>query len=176
MWNDFQKYVSGWGFSSDQIRDMYRQHRDEMRNRSDGEKPKETLFEAECKKRKSRPVDPSPPLQPQAYAGPSSSASTVFSPPHRVAGQDCFDLNRVTKEQLVTLDGIGPSTADAILSRRKELQSKGLCYMNVKDLLKVKYLGAKTFAKIEQRLFVVEAEVNRVAEGQELPGRTPRRS
>ena len=133
MWNDFQKYVSGWGYSSDQIRDMYRQHRDEMRNRSDGEKPKETLFEAECKKRKSRPDDLSPPLQPQAYAGPSSSASTVSSPPHRVAGQDCFDLNRVTKEQLVTLDGIGSNTADTILAKRQELQSKGLCFMSTKD-------------------------------------------
>lgn len=61
-----------------------------------------------------------------------------------------IDLNKATKEQLMTVTGIGPATAENILSFREE---NGL-FKTVDDLLKVNRIGEKTLDKIRDSFIV----------------------
>jgi competence protein ComEA len=61
-----------------------------------------------------------------------------------------IDLNKATKEELMTVPGIGPSTADNIINYRDEAGR----FNSVDDLLNVDRIGDKTLEKI-QKYFIV---------------------
>ena len=60
------------------------------------------------------------------------------------------DLNTVTKEQLMEIDGIGDKTATAIIDYR--INNGG--YKNIEQLLNVEGIGEKTFEKLKKYLYV----------------------
>jgi len=57
-----------------------------------------------------------------------------------------ININTADKKTLMSLPGIGPKTADAIISYRK---TKG-SFTKISDLRKVKGIGSKKFKKIEK--------------------------
>lgn len=60
-------------------------------------------------------------------------------------GKDkAIDLNKATKEELMTVPGIGPSTADNIINYREEAGR----FNSVDDLLNVDRIGDKTLEKL----------------------------
>lgn len=61
-----------------------------------------------------------------------------------------IDLNKATKEELMTVPGIGPSTADNILNYRDEAGR----FNSVDDLLNVDRIGDKTLEKIRSYFIV----------------------
>ena len=61
-----------------------------------------------------------------------------------------IDLNTATKEQLMTVTGIGPATADNILAYREENGA----FKTVEDLLQVNRIGEKTLDKIRDAFIV----------------------
>lgn len=61
-----------------------------------------------------------------------------------------IDLNKATKEELMTVPGIGPSTADNIINYRDE---EGR-FNSVDDLLNVDRIGDKTLEKIRSYFIV----------------------
>jgi len=60
-----------------------------------------------------------------------------------------FDLNQVTYEDLLTIKGIGPKKALAIMDFQKLHGFK-----NVEDLLEIKGFGPKTYEKLKNNFFV----------------------
>lgn len=62
-----------------------------------------------------------------------------------------IDLNRATREELMSVTGIGPSTADNILAYREE---KGR-FESVDDLINVNRIGEKTLEKLRD-FFIVK--------------------
>jgi competence protein ComEA len=52
------------------------------------------------------------------------------------------DINTASKKELSSLKGIGDTKAEAIIAYRK-----ANCFKNVKELVKVKGIGAKTVEK-----------------------------
>jgi competence protein ComEA len=58
------------------------------------------------------------------------------------------NLNTATVEQLLTLPGIGPSKAQAIVETRQKIGG----FKKLEDLLRVKGIGRKTFRKLEPML------------------------
>lgn len=62
-----------------------------------------------------------------------------------------INLNTATVEELDTLDGIGPKTADKIIRRRDELGGR---FKTVEDLLSVNGIGAKKLANIKEFVYV----------------------
>jgi comEA protein len=58
------------------------------------------------------------------------------------------DINKAEKDELITLPGVGPTTAEAILQYR---QANG-AFTSQDDLMNVKGIGAKTMAKLKQFL------------------------
>lgn len=73
-----------------------------------------------------------------------------FTPSSPVGGEDTkekkINLNTATKEELMTVTGIGPSTADNILLYREEAGK----FTSVDDLLQVNRIGEKTLDKIRE--------------------------
>ncbi len=61
-----------------------------------------------------------------------------------------IDLNRATKEELMTVTGIGPATADNILAYRDEHGP----FKTVDGLLQVNRIGEKTLDKIKDSFIV----------------------
>ncbi len=61
--------------------------------------------------------------------------------------QSLISLNGATSEQLQTLPGIGPSTADKIIAYRSETP-----FTSLEDLMNVKGIGEKTFEKLKDRI------------------------
>lgn len=61
-----------------------------------------------------------------------------------------IDLNKATKEELMTVTGIGPATADNILTYREENGA----FKTVEDLLQVNRIGEKTLDKIRDSFIV----------------------
>jgi len=61
-----------------------------------------------------------------------------------------IDLNKATKEELMTVPGIGPSTADNIINYREETGR----FNSVDDLLQVDRIGDKTLEKIRSYFIV----------------------
>jgi competence protein ComEA len=53
-------------------------------------------------------------------------------------------INKGSKQELVTLKGIGAKTADAIIAHRP--------YKSLKDLMSVKGIGSKKFEKIKKEI------------------------
>ena len=61
-----------------------------------------------------------------------------------------IDLNKATKEELMTVPGIGPSTADNIINYRDEAGR----FNSVDDLINVDRIGDKTLEKIRAYFIV----------------------
>ena len=59
-----------------------------------------------------------------------------------------ISINQATRDELQQLDGIGPSTADAIIQYREE---HGL-YQTIEDIMKVKGIGNAKFEKIKEKI------------------------
>lgn len=66
--------------------------------------------------------------------------------------QAMVNINRATEAELVSLNGIGSSKAQAIILYREMFGS----FKSVDDLAKVKGIGAKTIEKNRQRLSVLD--------------------
>ncbi|WP_051923949.1 ComEA family DNA-binding protein [Bifidobacterium biavatii] len=59
-----------------------------------------------------------------------------------------IDINTATSEELQTIKGIGPVTADRIIAYRKQIGR----FSSVDQLLEVKGIGSKTLAKIREQV------------------------
>jgi len=66
------------------------------------------------------------------------------------ASVEKIDLNSATVEQLTSLPGVGPTLAGRIV----EYREKAGRFNSVEELMNVKGIGEKNFAKIEPRLKV----------------------
>ena len=74
----------------------------------------------------------------------------VLSIPYQTDEEELprVSINQATREELQQLDGIGPSTADAIVQYREE---HGL-YQTIEDIMKVKGIGNAKFEKIKEKI------------------------
>ena len=74
----------------------------------------------------------------------------VLSIPYQIDEEELprVSINQATHEELQQLDGIGPSTADAIIQYREE---HGL-YQTIEDIMKVKGIGNAKFEKIKEKI------------------------
>jgi competence protein ComEA len=86
------------------------------------------------------------PLRPPAGAAGTASAA----PGAGTAAEQPIDLNRATLEQLDTLDGVGPATAQKILDYREEHGGFG----SVEELGQVPGIGEKRLAALRERVRV----------------------
>ncbi|WP_455683557.1 ComEA family DNA-binding protein [Thomasclavelia sp.] len=68
------------------------------------------------------------------------SARTVFYIPE---GENLISLNKATKEQLMTIKGIGPKTAEKIIEYRQKTP-----FCTIEEITKVSGIGQKTYLKI----------------------------
>lgn len=59
-----------------------------------------------------------------------------------------ISINQATRDELQQLDGIGPSTADAIIQYREE---HGL-FQTIEDVMNVKGIGNAKFEKIKEKI------------------------
>ncbi|PSL41231.1 competence protein ComEA [Planomicrobium soli] len=67
-----------------------------------------------------------------------------------LAGETLVNLNTATEEELMTLPGIGPSKAAAIITHRTDKGS----FLKVEDLKEVSGIGDKTFEKLAELIKV----------------------
>lgn len=77
---------------------------------------------------------------------PLSESKVPVSPQPDVQAGGKININTATREQLMTLNGIGGVLADRIIAGRQ--------YRQVDDLLKVKGIGEKTLEKIRDKIVV----------------------
>ena len=61
-----------------------------------------------------------------------------------------ININTANSEELQSLKGIGPSTASSIIAYREEYGG----FSSIKEIMNVKRIGEKTFAKIKDRISV----------------------
>ena len=90
-----------------------------------------------------------------ALAGGGAAAAPGAVEKHATAPAT-LDVNRATREELLTVPGVGPTTADAILALREEIGR----FRSLEELLRVKGIGEKRL--VELRRFLV-AEPTAVA-------------
>jgi competence protein ComEA len=97
--------------------------------------------------------DSSPSATSPPAASSSSASSQAAQPPPRTQQQppdSRVDLNTATSEQLQTLDGVGPVTAQKIIDYRNAHGP----FASVDDLLNVSGIGPKTLEKLKPSLRV----------------------
>lgn len=90
-------------------------------------------------------VDPPSEVVP---AGGASGGGSRSAPDEQTGGQ--VNLNTATAEQLETLPGVGPATAEAILAWR---QANGR-FTRIEELQEVDGIGPKTFARLKSLVTV----------------------
>ena len=61
-----------------------------------------------------------------------------------------ININTANSEELQSLKGIGPSTASSIIAYREEYGG----FSSIEEIMNVKRIGEKTFAKIKDRISV----------------------
>lgn len=72
------------------------------------------------------------------------SSQDVFYIP---AGEQLISLNSATKEELMTIKGIGEKKAAAIIEQRNQER-----FQTIEDIMKVSGIGEKTYLKIREQL------------------------
>ena len=91
------------------------------------------------------------PKRSQTEPEPSSTMRTPPASPRspstklRTPGEGSVNINTASAEELQRLPGIGPSMADRILAKRKEIKR----FTSVEQLLDVSGIGEKKFAQIK---------------------------
>lgn len=80
----------------------------------------------------------------------SSAYITNGSKTSDTTGDKQVNINTATSEELQTLTGIGPSTAEKIITYRQE-QGK---FEKIEDITKVSGIGEKTFQKFKAKIMV----------------------
>ena len=70
--------------------------------------------------------------------------------PEEVSSQEKLNINTATKEELMSVDGIGETIAARILKKRDELGS----FKIIEQMIEVDGIGQKTFEKIKKYLTV----------------------
>lgn len=76
------------------------------------------------------------------------SAQDVEAPAAE-ASEPVVNLNTATEAELVTLPGIGPSKAQAIIAHRERR-----AFRRVEDVMRVRGIGRSTFRRLRSRLAV----------------------
>jgi comEA protein len=61
-----------------------------------------------------------------------------------------ININTATKDELVKLPGVGPSTAEKIIEYREKING----FKKIEDIMKVKGIGQKKFEKMKPYIFV----------------------
>lgn len=87
-------------------------------------------------------------LMPVGIADAQRAPADANEPAKAAAPVAPVNLNTATVEQLLTLPGIGPSKAQAIVETRQKIGG----FKKLEDLLRVKGIGRKTFKKLEPML------------------------
>ncbi len=95
--------------------------------------------------RKGGTARPAPAAPPAAAQAPSSGA-----PARRVPVSGRVNINTATLSELDSLKGIGPKTAEAIISYR---ESNGI-FRRAEDLMEVKGIGPKKFDAIKDKITI----------------------
>lgn len=74
----------------------------------------------------------------------------VFAAPKTATEQKVININTATQEQLESLPGVGPVSAQRILDRRSEIGS----FKSVDQLVEVKGIGEKSLGKFRDLVTV----------------------
>ena len=74
----------------------------------------------------------------------------LLATPLMAEGIDKINLNTASKEELMSLSGIGESYADRII----EYRSNNGPFQSIEDIMKVKGIGDKIFLSIKDRIIV----------------------
>lgn len=77
-----------------------------------------------------------------------SDKDTITVPQLKEDGTERISINTASKEQLCTLPGIGPSTAEKIIAYRNE---NGL-FQSIEDIMNVSGIGQAKFEKIKDMI------------------------
>ena len=64
--------------------------------------------------------------------------------------EEKLDINKATQEELETLSGIGPSTANKIIQYRKDNGN----FKNIEDLKNVNGIGESKYNEIKEKIIV----------------------
>jgi comEA protein len=76
------------------------------------------------------------------------SSTTDETSTAAIAKPDYIDLNTASAEQLISLPGIGPAKAQAIIDYRTQSGP----FTTIEQLMKVKGIGLKTFEKLKDKI------------------------
>ena len=88
---------------------------------------------------------PSPVLAQRAARPPVSA---------RVVSTEVVNLNSATADQIATLPGIGPKTADLVVQYRV----KNGPFKKIEEIMNVRGIGEKSFLKMKDRLTVAQGK------------------
>ncbi|QWT16973.1 ComEA family DNA-binding protein [Collinsella sp. zg1085] len=86
-------------------------------------------------------------------AGTTSKLSKGESAPEQTntsAGSSHININQANRDQLLSLPGVGPNTADAIVQNRETYGP----FKNVDDLMRVPGIGKKKFEKLKDSITI----------------------
>ena len=90
------------------------------------------------------------PHQGEVAQDSSSAAGSAQVSSGAPTSKSLININTASSEELQSLSGVGPSTAEAIIADREE---NGL-FASVEDLMRVSGIGEKKFAKIKDSICV----------------------
>ena len=82
--------------------------------------------------------------------GTETSSDTVKKIAMPASKSEKININTASAEELQSLKGIGPSTAGSIIAYREEYGG----FSSIEEIMNVKRIGEKTFAKIKDRISV----------------------
>jgi len=89
---------------------------------------------------------------PERPAAPAATSPPQAESPSSASGGDLININTATQEELETLSGIGPVTAQKIIAYRQENGP----FTTIEEIQKVSGIGPATFEKIRDFITVEE--------------------